>query len=256
MHRLINRQEGDLNAAGVLQGTAGTTQDFTLDGLGNWKTHKKNASTYNQTINSLNQYTVFNGPLGQRTLNYDFLGNLTNESLASGDQQYIYDHLNRLTGYLDVGYNQTTYHFDALGRRISKNLNGFPHTRFVYDGDNLIQERDGTSPGQVVVSYVYGPGSDEVLTRRRTSAGVSSDLFYHPNALGSVAAVTDNTGAVVERYKYDAYGQVTFLNASFPPLTSSAVYNNILFTGRYYDTETKLYYYRARSYHPYLGRFI
>jgi RHS repeat-associated protein len=205
----------------------------------------------------VNQYTVFKGPAGQKTLAYDHLGNLTNESLPSGDQQYIYDFLNRLVMYMDVGYNVTKYRYDALGRRISKNLNGWTHTRYVYDGDRLIQERDGTdgsSPGQVVLSYVYGVGSDEVLTRRRLSD--STDLFYHSNALGSVAAVTDGSGAVVERYKYDAYGQVTFLAPDFTPLTSSAVGNNILFTGRHYDTETKLYYYRARTYHPYLGRFL
>src|SRR5437867_1729919 len=31
---------------------------------------------------------------------------------------------------------------------------------------------------------------------------------------------------------------------------------NILFTGRYFDIESQLYYYRARTYHPYLGRFL
>jgi len=95
-----------------------------------------------------------------------------------------------------------------------------------------------------------------VLTRRRWQAGTPSDIFYHTNALGSVSAVTSSAGAVVERYKYDAYGQVTFLSPTFTPLTSSAVMNNILFTGRYFDTEANLYYYRARTYHPYLGRFI
>ncbi len=227
VYRLINRKEGELNGSGGMV-TPTTTQDFTLDGLGNWKTHKKNSSTYNQTINTLNQYTVFNGPLGQRTLNYDFLGNLTNESLSSGDQQYTYDFLNRLVMYLDTGGDLTRYRYDALERRISKNLNGWTHTRYVYDGDRLIQERDGTSPGQLVASYVYGMGSDEVLTRRRWQSGTPSDVFYHTNALGSVAALTSDTGAVVERYKYDAYGQVTFLSPTFTPLTSSGVYNNIV----------------------------
>ena len=256
VYRLISRKEGILNAAGALQGSAGTSQDFTLDGLGNWKSHKKNTATYNQTLNSVNQYTLFNGPQGARTLNYDFLGNLINEASSLGDQQYSYDFLNRLVMVLDTGGNLATYRYDALGRRISKSLNGQTRTRYVYDGDRLIQERDGASTGQLVASYVYGLGSDEVLTRRRWQGGVASDLFYHTNALGSVAAVTSSTGAVVERYQYDAYGQVTFLSPTLTPLTSSAVYNNLLFTGRYFDPETRLYDYRARTYHPYLGRFL
>ena len=32
-------------------------------------------------------------------------------------------------------------------------------------------------------------------------------LFYHQNMLGSVMALTDTTGKVVEGYQYDAYGR-------------------------------------------------
>jgi len=257
VYRLINRQEGNLDDGGVLHNTPITTQNFTLDGLGNWKTHMKNSSTYNQTINSLNQYTVFNGPSGQKSLMYDFLGNLTYENGSVGEQTYHYDFLNRLVAHLSISADYTTYRYDALGRRISKNLNGFTHTRYFYDGDRLIEESDGTG-GSPVMSYVYGLGSDEVLSRRKVSGGVTSDLFYHTNALGSVVAVTRTDGGVEERYKYDAYGQVTFMNSLGTPqgCNCSPAQNNILYTGRYFDIESRLYYYRARTYNPYLGRFL
>ena len=254
VYRLTKRQEGDLDAGGTLVGSTSVTQDYVLDGAGNWKTHKRNAVSYNQTINTLNQYTVFNGPDGQRSLFYDFQGNLTNESVpAQGYQQYSYDFLNRLAMYLDVASNMTTYRYDALGRRISKNFNGL-QTHYVYDGAGLIEERDGDNG--VKASYLLGRGPDEVLSRRAWSGGSSTDIYYHTNALGSVAAVSDSGGAVVERYKYDAYGQVTVLSPTFTPLTSSALANNVLFTGRYFDVETRLHYFRARTYHPYLGRFL
>ena len=39
-------------------------------------------------------------------------------------------------------------------------------------------------------------------------------------------------------------------------MSQSAVGNDFLFTGRDYDAETGLYYYRARTMHPGLGRFM
>ncbi|MDP2929645.1 MAG: RHS repeat-associated core domain-containing protein, partial [Candidatus Omnitrophota bacterium] len=40
------------------------------------------------------------------------------------------------------------------------------------------------------------------------------------------------------------------------PNTTSSVGNPYMFTGREYDPETGLYYYRARMYSPDLGRFL
>ncbi len=93
--------------------------------------------------NTQNQYAVFNRPPGQRSLYYDYLGNLTNETLPSEEyQQYTYDYLNRLTIYLDTV--DTTYRYDALGRRITKNYTGL-QTHYVYDGAGLIEVRRSIS---------------------------------------------------------------------------------------------------------------
>ena len=52
---------------------------------------------------------------------------------------------------------------------------------------------------------------------------------------------------VVERYSYDVFGE---------PNRVSGIGNPYMFTGRRYDPETGLYYYRARYYSPELGRFL
>jgi RHS repeat-associated protein len=62
----------------------------------------------------------------------------------------------------------------------------------------------------------------------------SESSFIHSNA--------------VQLYEYSVYGQVA---ASDPNHT-----NPFLFTGRRFDTDTGLYYYRARYYNPYIGRFL
>jgi RHS repeat-associated protein len=65
--------------------------------------------------------------------------------------------------------------------------------------------------------------------------------------LGSVAALSNNSGGIEERYSYDVFGE---------PNRVSNLNNPYMFTGRRYDSETDLYYYRARYYKPEIGRFL
>jgi len=65
--------------------------------------------------------------------------------------------------------------------------------------------------------------------------------------LGSFAALSHNSGQIVERYSYDVFGA---------PNRVSDVNNPYMFTGRRFDLETALYYYRARYYAPDIGRFL
>jgi RHS repeat-associated protein len=72
--------------------------------------------------------------------------------------------------------------------------------------------------------------------------------YYHYDGLGSVVALSNSAGNTIQTYEYNVYGQVA---ASDPNLT-----NPFMFTGRRFDFETGLYYYRARYYNPYIGRFL
>jgi RHS repeat-associated protein len=74
--------------------------------------------------------------------------------------------------------------------------------------------------------------------------------------LGSVAALCDVNSVPVERYAYDVFGRPTIRNAAGAEIEESAFGNPYLFTGRAYDVETALYYYRARYYDYYTGRFL
>ncbi len=84
-----------------------------------------------------------------------------------------------------------------------------------------------------------------------------SKYYFATNHLYSVAALTDSTGAVVERYKYDAYGRQGIMNTNGTVSYTPSDYGNFIgFTGRYHDCETGLIYFRARYYDTGLGRFI
>jgi len=100
--------------------------------------------------------------------------------------------------------------------------------------------------------YTYADSIDEVLTMDRNG----NTYYYHYDGLGSMTEVTDAAGAVQESYKYDPYGNPSIFDSLGSPLTTSAIGNRYMYTGREWDEESSIYYYRARMYDPAMGRFL
>jgi RHS repeat-associated protein len=95
---------------------------------------------------------------------------------------------------------------------------------------------------------VFGiTGCDIPLLGDSDIAGIN---YFHPNHLGSVKLITDNTGAVIADYKYAPYGE---LLREYSSNTSASKYK---YTGQEEDEETGLYYYKARYYDSSVGRFV
>ena len=205
------------------------------DALGN-RTSVIGDGLESYTTNNLNQYTRVGGV----DFSYDGDGNLTDD----GTSLYEYDSENRLNAVRRKSDNELVaeYEYDPFGRRTRKTLHLTPSTtNFIYDGDQVIEERN--SGGSVLATYVYGPGIDECLSMERSG----ETYYYHYDRLGSVVNLSDSSGDLAETYQYDAWG-----NAD----TYGSVGNPYFFTGRRYDPETGNYYYRARYYKPSIGRFL
>ena len=71
--------------------------------------------------------------------------------------------------------------------------------------------------------------------------------YHHINALGSNIVSTDDNQNVLVRYEYDVFGAIRSETG-----TSD---NTRKFTGKEWDADSNLYYYAARYYDPYIGRF-
>lgn len=217
---------------------------YVLDAVGNHSTVTEDGQTTTYTANNRNAYTTVTGPANYSP-HYDANGNLTQD----GQHTYSYDFDNHLIS-VDNG-NTAVYKYDALGRRVEKSTSSpTTTTHYYYAGNQIIEERDATD--QVTATYLYGGGIDDILQMRRNG----QDYWYHKNHLGSVVALTDGQGSVVERYEYDPYGKLTIYDANGNEQTVSTSGNIFYFTGREYDVETGLYHYRARAFHPGLGRFM
>lgn len=180
---------------------------------------------------------------GNRDRTYDANGNLLTSTNSCGKMIYTWDVRNRLAGI--SGYKSdctaltASFNYDAIGRRISKTINGTT-TQYLYDGVNIIQEIQGTAK----TNYIRTLSIDEPLTRIKADGTVR---HYVMDALGSIIALTDDIGAVKTTYTYDPFGNVT--------ISGEASDNPFQYTGRENDG-TGLYYYRARYYSPELQRFL
>ena len=70
--------------------------------------------------------------------------------------------------------------------------------------------------------------------------------YIHTDALGSVVAVTNEAGQVIERFDYEPYGAII----------GQPNYGGIGFTGHVQDAATGLTYMQERYYDPQMGRFL
>jgi RHS repeat-associated protein len=229
-----------------------------MDGLGNWTSHEKSGSAVTDfgpvtnAVNNLSQYTSFEDEDADPTLDYDFLGNLIKE----GSKTYRFDAFNRLIEFKEGGIS-TLYKYDAFGRRIWVK-HSYGEFWYIYDGDRVIEEYQLPSFILFRQRYIHGRGIDEIVLMEKDTGfdGIpDSDYYYHTDALGSFVALTEENGNVVTRYRYDPNGNDP-QNSSAPQQMISPHNNLYLFTGRRYDMESELYYYRARYFSPRLGRFL
>lgn len=103
-------------------------------------------------------------------------------------------------------------------------------------------------------SYVWDPAYvDHLVAYQRTNEAGTQTYYAHSGAQYSVQAVTSESGVVVERYSYSAYGERTVEGGT---MGRSSIGLTTAFTGRALDEETGLYYFRERMYSEKDGRFV
>ena len=124
---------------------------------------------------------------------------------------------------------------------------------YFYDGERPILEHNASA--WLLGKNLYGKGIDEILMRYDPTVQIST-FYYQQDHEGSVTYLTDGSGNVFEKYRYNVFGTPTIYDGNGTVRTASAVSNRFLFTGREYSALFGFYEYRARAYNPQLGRFM
>jgi RHS repeat-associated protein len=223
----------DFQLTQVISGGS-TTERYTYDLMGN---RLSSIGTPQYTYNSSNELTS----MAAASYTYDKNGNPLTKTDSTGVTTFTWDFENQLTAINLPTGSTISFKYDPFGRRVAK-TSATGTTIYVYDGLDIIDELDGA--GNILASYTQGPGTDQPLAMVR--GGTTS--YYEADAQGSITSLSDSTGALVNTYSYDSFGN--------PIASEESVANPFRYTARELDLETGYYYYRARYYDSSLGRFL
>ncbi len=178
---------------------------------------------------------------------YNDAGSMSARDVINGTttveaRDYYYDADDMLVEVKEGSTTVVEYVYDALGRRVLKDL-GTEETIYFYDGEDIVQTCDGAT---VVGRYVHGPGIDDVL--QDIESGGSN--FILTDGLGSLTELEAN-GSLTMRSEYSPFGDQSI---TYDP--NSIGLGGYGYTGREYDEETGLMYYRSRYYSTEQRRFV
>ena len=242
--------------------TAARTDSFFADGVHNIEQSTENGVTYAWGVDKLNRLRDKKvGGNTAVTYKYDERNNMIGEDFDGSnpvDISYIYDDLNRLIEVKD-GSNQTitTYTYDAFNRRITKTV-GNTTERYTYDDWDIVE----ISTNSDDYTNIIDSGADRHIAIEVTSNNTSTLYYFLTDERGNVTALTDESGNILERYRYRVYGDFEILDAQFTPkdCNNQTCYatnlHNFLWGGSLYEPETGLYWMRNRYYHIDMHRFI
>jgi RHS repeat-associated protein len=197
---------------------------------------------------------------------YDTEGNLTEKTrvlMAQGSDiiqestKYLWDNRNRLVrvefysppGGGTAELSKTVeYVYNDSDHRISKKVTGTGQTavseNYVWDGDQLVAVMNST--GTVTHQYFDAQSLDQVFADQTTVSGI---LWPVEDQAGTVRDVISTTGATLDHRTLSSFGSLT-------TQTGPAVDYDHFHSGMFWDSDSQLYYARARWYDPAAGRFI
>ncbi|MEQ6341033.1 MAG: hypothetical protein M3A44_05110 [Gammaproteobacteria bacterium] len=240
-----------LNRLTSVSGPAPKT--YAYDSIGNI-TSKSDIGTYTYGAKPHAVSTTATAGVVNASYGYDANGNMTSASYGNNNGRYFtYTSFNKIGQFQRAGSGSVTgYVYDAYHERMvtcgsnsacTVYLNPYPgagtfyekvlntHTHYIHAGATpvAIYTLDITNPTPVV-------------------------RYLHKDHLGSIDAITNATGAVVERFSYDAFGKLRLTNGQDSPSLLSASRG---YTGHehYWGAGQGLINMNGRVYDPSLARF-
>jgi len=278
-----NADSFSYNARSEVIGAVIGTNDYgyAYDAIGNRIATTEDTKTTEYLANELNQYTQISVPSVSSVVNptYDADGNMT----RLGDWRHTWDAENRLVrsepyGFatngavrLEYVYNHKNLRVAKIKKRLSGRGADYPFNpsqpgtwdvietrRYVWDGYNIAAEIviDEVTPSTNVTYYVWGTDLSGTLQGAGGVGGllavIRPDGTFFPcyDANGNVTYYVDGAGNIRAHYKYSPFGEIVVQSGDLADTFK------FRFSTKYWDEETRSYYYGYRHYAPKLGCWL
>ncbi|VAW78390.1 hypothetical protein MNBD_GAMMA13-952 [hydrothermal vent metagenome] len=265
--------------------------DYTFDTLGNLQQRSRSEGTtsLSESFNydALNRLKLVSiSGVGNKTYNYDSLGNITQKGTVSD-----YRYAERAAGPHAVSYaNGQNYDYDANGNMLSgagrtltwssynkpiQIQKGQTSVQFDYGPDRARYRQVKTTGSETTTTVYIGKlyeqiskaGTTErkhyIIAGGRTiaiysdkGAGQTTTQYLHHDHLGSVDVITDASGAAVERLSFAAFGSRRNIDWTDATGLITSQFTTRGFTGQEQLDEVGLVHMNGRVYDPVLGRFL
>jgi RHS repeat-associated protein len=214
-----------------------TVENYAYDTNGNRTGATVGGATIAATYDDQDRLIQYGGA----AFSYNAAGDLVAKTSGGQTTSYQYDALGNLVGVTLPSGTSITYVVDGSNRRVGKKIDGTLVKGFLYGGGlRIAAELDAR--GAVVSRFIFAGGGPVEMIRGGTTFRIVTDQ------LGSVRLVVNaQTGAIVQRLDYDAFGNVVLdTNPGFQPLG---------FAGGLYDADTGLVRFGVRDYDATTGRW-
>ena len=269
LQRLKTFDRGQLNGTSTgISGTPTKEEDWPLDPLGNWSNFVQTSSgttdlIQDRAVNKVNEITDITESTGPSwvTPGYDLNGNMTTIPKPADPTTSFtatYDAWNHLVKIESGSSTVATYAYDGRHHRVTTTADSTTRRFYYTPAWQAIEERIGSSTS-AERQFLWGPLYVDHIILRDRDPDANGSLDERLDALQdgnwNVTALASAIGGVVERYRYESYGALTFVGLAFVSQSSSSDDNSYTFTGRPLDSKSGLWDFRVRQFGTHVGLF-
>ncbi len=241
-------------------------ESWNYDPTGNWRAYLTKANG----TNTLDQYRVHDKGNRLTQIEDDPNPILLDRSgrmrqvppVVNGDWnqslELVWDAWGRLVRVSQNGTELCAYAYDGLTRRMTRAASGITWHTYYSDAWRTLEERRDNQT-TAARQYCWGARHRDDLVRREratTSGGSLNEIRYVLMDYFSPASITDETGALTERYAFSAFGVRRILSPDWSPRSTSECLLDFSFQGQFLDTDNGFLDYGYRNFSPALGRWL